>query len=95
MHFQKYSTSKITSFYLLLLPLIVVELVEEDVVAVELVADVEVLEVVIDVLASTGETGSDIGDDGGDALISSNNGDLLVGFAFGAPFNAELLANCK
>lgn len=32
------------------------------------------------------------GEDGGDCLMSSNGGVL---FAFGAPFNAELLANCR
>lgn len=32
------------------------------------------------------------GEDGGDCLMSSSGGVL---FAFGAPFNAELLANCR
>lgn len=32
------------------------------------------------------------GEDGGDCLISSSGGVL---FTFGAPFSAELLANCK
>lgn len=37
-----------------------------------------------------------IGDEGGEAFISSNNGDLLaVALIFGAPFSAELLASCK
>lgn len=86
---------------LLLLPVIVVELVDVDVVAVvavELVVDGEALVVAAGPLAPwllDGEAGSDMGDDGGDCFISSNNGDLLVAFAFGAPFNAELLANCK
>lgn len=39
---------------------------------------------------------SEFGDEGGEVFISSNNGDLLVvALIFGAPFNAELLANCK
>lgn len=81
---------------LLLLPLMVVVAVDDEVaVAVELGAVTEALVVVAVVLTSVGESGSEIGDDGGDALISSNKGDLLVAFAFGAPFNAELLANCK
>lgn len=90
---------------LLLLPVIVVELVDVDVVAdavavaVELVVDGEALELTVGPPAPRlldGEAGSDMGDDGGDCFISSNNdGDLLVAFAFGAPFNAELLANCK
>lgn len=40
--------------------------------------------------------GSEFGDEGGEDFISSNSGDLLVvALIFGAPFNAELLANCK
>lgn len=63
-------------------------------------ADVDAVDVALVVLAAApetlpGEAGSDIGDDGGDVLMSSSSGDLLVGFTFGAPFKAELLANCK
>lgn len=36
---------------------------------------------------------SELGDDGGEVFISSNGG--VFDLAFGAPFNAELLANCK
>lgn len=75
-----------------MLPLIVVEQVDVDVVAVPLVVDDEALEAAT--LDSGGEAGSDIGDDGGDCFMSNSNGDLH-GFAFGAPFSAELLANCK
>lgn len=46
-------------------------------------------------LGSGSGSGSDIGDDGGDDFISSKGGDLLDALLFGAPFNAELLANCK
>lgn len=74
-----------------MLPLIVV--VPLDALEVDVVADVKALVVTADSL--TGESGCDIGDDGGEVFMSSNNGDLLVGFAFGAPFNAELLPNCK
>lgn len=38
---------------------------------------------------------SEMGDEGGDAFMSSSNGDLLVALIFGAPFKAELLASCK
>lgn len=76
--------------------MVVVALDDVVVVAVELDAVNEALVVVADLLTSVGEPGSDDGgDDGGDDFISSNNGDLLVSFAFAAPFNAELLANCK
>lgn len=75
--------------------MVVVEPDDEVTVAVELEAVTEALVVVAVVLTSVGEAGSEIGDDGGDVLMSSNNGDLLVAFTFGAPFNAELLANCK
>lgn len=95
------SLSREATLNLLLLPVIVVELVDVDVVAVavELVVDGEALELAVGPPAPRlldGEAGSDMGDDGGDCFISSSNdGDLLVAFAFGAPFNAELLANCK
>lgn len=66
------------------------------VVAVELDAVVEALVVMADVVFGLfGDDGSETGDEGGDVLISSNKGDLLVAFAVAAPFSAELLANCK
>lgn len=76
-------------------PLIVAVLLDAVMIDVELDTVDEALVVVGDVVGPVGETGSDIGDEGGDVLISINNGDLLVVPAFGAPFSAELLANCK
>lgn len=64
--------------------------------AVAVVVDVVV--VVDDVLVVANADAKSIlavtfdGEDGGDCLISSSGGVL---FAFGAPFNAELLANCR
>lgn len=61
-------------------------------------ADVDVVVVVDDeFVVANAEAKSNFavtsdGEDGGDCLISSSGGVL---FAFGAPFNAELLANCK
>lgn len=70
-------------------------LLEAVVVVVELAVVDEALVVADVAVWLAGETGSDIGEDGGDVLISINNGDLLVVLTFGAPFKAELLANCK
>lgn len=49
------------------------------------------------ILGLAGDNGSesDIGEDGGDVLISSGGVDLPDPLLLGAPFNAELLANCK
>lgn len=47
------------------------------------------------VLVGAGDVCPESGDDGGDVFISSNGGDLLDDLLLGAPFNAELLANCK
>lgn len=76
---------------LLLLPVIVVALFD----AVDVVVEVATVKELVAVVTLTGESGCDIGDDGGDVFMSSSNGDLLIGFAFGAPFKAELLPSCK
>lgn len=58
----------------------------------------EALVVAEEVLAFVaGELGdSEFGDDGGEVFMSSKSGDLLVvALMFGAPFRAELLANCR
>lgn len=49
------------------------------------------------ILGLAGDNGSesDIGEDGGDDLISSAGVDFPELLVLGAPFNAELLANCK
>lgn len=78
-----------------MLPLIVVAQLEVDVSAVEFDTVVEALVVTGRVISSVREAGSLKGEDGGDAFISSNSGDLLVALIFGAPFKAELLANCR
>lgn len=80
----------------LLLPLIVVVLLVVIVDAVDATLDVadEALMVTAGV-SRTGDDRSEMGEDGGDDFMSISSGDLLVGFAVCAPFNAELLANCK
>lgn len=89
-------------FHILLLPLMVVVVPETDDIAVAVAVAVvlngvnEALVVAIDVLTLVGETGSEMGEEGGEAFISSSSGDLLVAFIFGAPFKAELLAaSCR
>lgn len=85
-----------------MLPLIAVVVFDTDDaianVVVELDDAVNEALVVADVLTfADGDWGdSEIGDEGGEAFMSSNNGDLLdAPLIFGAPFKAELLASCK
>lgn len=84
-----------------MLPLIAVVVLDTDDVANVVIALDAVNEALVeaDVVLTLvdGDCGdSEIGDEGGEAFISSNNGDLLVvALIFGAPFNAELLANCR
>lgn len=82
-----------------MLPLIaVVDDVADDAADVVVKLDDAVNEALVEanVLVDGDSGDSEIGDEGGDAFMSSNNGDLLVvALIFGAPFKAELLANCK
>lgn len=77
----------------------VAELIPLDETAVDDVGvDVDKVIVAVELtLGLSGDNGSesDIGEDGGDVLISSGGVDLPDSVLFGAPFNAELLANCK
>lgn len=69
---------------------------DEVAIAIELDAVNEAIVVAVDVLTLAGESGSEMGEEGGEAFISSSRGDLLVDLIFGAPFKAELLAaSCK
>lgn len=82
----------------ILLPLMVKELVAPfNAAAVDDGVDDDTAAADDDGLLLDGDCGSESesGDDGGDALISSNGGDLLPALLLRAPFNAELLANCK
>lgn len=72
--------------------LALVEAVADDGAVVVVVDDDGVFVVVANAEANSILAVTSDGEDGGDCLISSNGGVL---FAFGAPFKAELLANCK
>lgn len=80
-----------------MLPVRVVVVLDVEALAVEFDTVNEALVVVaVDAFTFVGDAGgSEIGEEGGEVFMSSKSGDLLVASILGAPFKAELLANCR